>query len=117
MPNPDDVKSYLSYLATARNVASSTQNQAFNALLLLYRNVYGIDLGDMGGTKYIDGVHEPLVSRWLFLRVQAIRADRRKNAAHAKRQPRPEFPLRGHVLCPECDRLLTASVSRGRTRQ
>jgi site-specific DNA recombinase len=69
---------------------------------------------DGGGTRYIDGVHEPLVSRSLFLRVQAIRADRRKNAAHAKRQPRPEFPLRGHVLCPECDRLLTASVSRGR---
>lgn len=50
VPNPDDVKSYLSYLATARNVASSTQNQAFNALLFLYRNVYGIDLGDMGST-------------------------------------------------------------------
>ena len=33
------IRSYLSYLATTRNVASSTQNQAFNALLFLQREV------------------------------------------------------------------------------
>ena len=47
---PENVKTYLSYLATRRNVAASTQNQAFNALLFLYRNVLQIDLGDMGNT-------------------------------------------------------------------
>ena len=49
-PTPDDVKSYLSYLAVQRNVASSTQNQAFNALLFLFRHVLMKDLGDMGAT-------------------------------------------------------------------
>ena len=47
---PENVKTYLSYLATRRNVAASTQNQAFNALLFLYRNVLQIELGDMGNT-------------------------------------------------------------------
>lgn len=34
-----DVKSYLSHLAVERRVAASTQNQAFNALLFLFRHV------------------------------------------------------------------------------
>ena len=46
--SPDAVRAYLSHLATTREVASSTQNQAFNALLFLCRNVLEIDLGDMG---------------------------------------------------------------------
>ncbi|MDC7228387.1 MAG: phage integrase N-terminal SAM-like domain-containing protein [Spirochaetales bacterium] len=35
----DDVKHYLSYLATTRHVATSTQKQAFNALLFFYRHI------------------------------------------------------------------------------
>jgi site-specific recombinase XerD len=34
-----DVKEYLTYLAVKRRVASSTQNQVFNALLFLFRHV------------------------------------------------------------------------------
>lgn len=34
-----EVESYLTHLATKRHVAASTQNQAFNALLFLYRDV------------------------------------------------------------------------------
>jgi integron integrase len=37
----EEVQSYLSHLATERNVAASTQNQALNALLFLYRDVLG----------------------------------------------------------------------------
>ncbi len=48
LPCSADAKAYLSHLATRRNVAASTQNQAFNALLFLYRNVFGIELHDMG---------------------------------------------------------------------
>lgn len=36
-----DVREYLSHLATTQNVAASTQNQALNALLFLYRDVLG----------------------------------------------------------------------------
>nr|WP_105014151.1 integron integrase [Salinibacter sp. 10B] len=37
----EEVRKYLSYLATKRRVAASTQNQALNALLFLYRDVLG----------------------------------------------------------------------------
>jgi integron integrase len=40
----DDVAAFLTYLATARNVSASTQNQAASALLFLYREVLGIAL-------------------------------------------------------------------------
>jgi len=38
-----DVRDYLSYLAAGRNLAASTQNQALNALLFLYRDLLGRD--------------------------------------------------------------------------
>lgn len=39
-----EVSSFLSYLASKRNVASSTQNQALSAILFLYREVLKIEL-------------------------------------------------------------------------
>jgi hypothetical protein len=36
---PDDVKKYLTHLALHGRVSASTQNQAFNALLFLYRHI------------------------------------------------------------------------------
>ncbi|MDA3958182.1 integron integrase [Oceanispirochaeta sp.] len=35
----EDLKNYISYLAVEQHVSSSTQNQAFNALLFFYRNI------------------------------------------------------------------------------
>jgi integron integrase len=46
----DDIKQYLSHLAIKRRVSASTQNQAFNALLFLFRNVLGQDIGNLGDT-------------------------------------------------------------------
>jgi len=40
-----EVQEFLTYLAVARHVSASTQNQAFNALLFLYQKVLEIDLG------------------------------------------------------------------------
>lgn len=40
----EEVTAFLSYLAVERNCAASTQNQALNALLFLYRQVLEIDL-------------------------------------------------------------------------
>ncbi len=45
-----DVKDFLSYLALAKRVSSSTQNQAFNALLFLFRDVLKKELGDLSKT-------------------------------------------------------------------
>jgi len=38
-----EIEEYLTYLATKQNVAPTTQNQAFNAILFMYREVLGID--------------------------------------------------------------------------
>ena len=42
------INEFLSYLATELNVAASTQNQALNAILFMYRNVLGVEIGDIG---------------------------------------------------------------------
>lgn len=46
----DDVKDFLSYLAVEQHVSSSTQKQAFNALLFLFREILKIDLKDIDKT-------------------------------------------------------------------
>ncbi len=45
-----DVKDYLTHLALKRRVSASTQNQAFNSLLFLFRNVLKADLKDLRNT-------------------------------------------------------------------
>lgn len=42
-----DVKEYLTYLAVKCKVAASTQNQAFNSLLFLYRHALKSEFGDL----------------------------------------------------------------------
>lgn len=65
------VEKYLSAEAL-RGVSASTQNQAFNALLFLYRNVVGIELG----------------------KVDALRAKRQQHARHAPSKVEVEKLLR-----------------------
>jgi integron integrase len=48
--NVTHLKSFLSHLAVDRKVSAATQNQAFNALLFLYRNVLGLEVGDISDT-------------------------------------------------------------------
>ena len=44
-----EITAFLSHLATVRKVAASTQNQALNALLFLYREVVGAEPGQFEG--------------------------------------------------------------------
>jgi len=46
MLSSKDVKEYLTYLAVAGRVSASTQNQAFHALLFLFRHALKQDFGD-----------------------------------------------------------------------
>jgi integron integrase len=50
----DDVRAFLNHLATARQVAASTQNQALNALTFLYEQVLDAPLGDVGTIERAD---------------------------------------------------------------
>lgn len=45
----EDVKGFLTELAVKQNVAASTQNQAFNALLFFFRHVLGKEFGKVEG--------------------------------------------------------------------
>ena len=44
-----DVKAFLTDLAVRQEVAASTQNQAFNALLFFFRHVLGREFGKLDG--------------------------------------------------------------------
>lgn len=44
-----EVESYLTWLAEKRKVAAATQNQAFNAILFLFRDVLEVDIGRLEG--------------------------------------------------------------------
>ncbi len=48
---PEEVARYLDYLAAGRRVSGATQNQAFNALLLLYREVLKREFGNLVGVR------------------------------------------------------------------
>jgi integron integrase len=57
----DSMRSFLSYLALQRNVASSTQNQAFNAILFLLREVLGVEVGEIKSIRAKRGPKLPVV--------------------------------------------------------
>jgi len=46
-----EVERFLSHLAMKRRVAASTQRQALNAIVFLYRDVLGVDLGEMAPVR------------------------------------------------------------------
>src|SRR5947209_4682554 len=48
---PEHVRDFLTHLAVDREVAASTQNVAFNALLFLYRQVLALDFGSISGVR------------------------------------------------------------------
>jgi len=54
-----EIESFLTYLAVQKRVSPTTQNQAFSALLFLYKEVLGVDM-----------------SEW---NIQALRAQERKH--------------------------------------
>jgi integron integrase len=59
--NPDTVRSYLTYLATKKKVAASTQNQAFNSILFLFRETLKIDLPEINALRAKRGSRLPVV--------------------------------------------------------
>jgi integron integrase len=56
-----EVARFLSHLAIERHVSSSTQNQALNALVFLYRSVLQIDLGDFRAVRALRRKRLPAV--------------------------------------------------------
>ena len=60
--NEDHVRRFLSYLAVQRRVSASTQNQALNAIVFLYKRVLRCDIGDFSTTERANrSKHLPVV--------------------------------------------------------
>jgi site-specific DNA recombinase len=64
---------------------------------------------------FVAGQHEPLISEALFNQVQD-RLDGRKRRYNLKSVADSVLPLRGHLICPDCGKLLTGSKSKGRSQ-
>ena len=57
-----DVRNFLSHFALAQKISASSQNQAFNALLFLFRDVLHKEFGDLKGTvRAKRGIRLPVV--------------------------------------------------------
>lgn len=58
----EEIKSFLNYLATERRVSSSTQNQALQGVLYLYKNIINKEIGWIDDIKRVARVkHLPVV--------------------------------------------------------
>ena len=62
---------------------------------------------------FVKGQHEPLISEKLFVDVQGV-LDGRKRAVKPKIVSSENLPLRGFLKCPNCERMLTGSASKGK---
>lgn len=83
---------------------------------ILSNKVYaGINVSKRWG-KEVKGDWEPIVPIELFNKVQMMRNGRAFTAVPRMRN-NPDFPLRGLVLCPNCNKPLTASWARGRSKR
>jgi integron integrase len=58
---PDTIRAYLSHLAIQRKVAASTQNQAFNAILFLFRETLKIEVPEIHAVRAKRGAKLPVV--------------------------------------------------------
>ena len=57
----EDVETFLTHLARNRSVAASTQNQALNALVFLYRHVLDLEVEDIRALRAKERRHIPTV--------------------------------------------------------
>lgn len=60
------------------------------------------------------GNHEPMISEEIFYKVQAIIDGRSFTAGINYKRQHEDFPLRGQVICGECNEPMTGSWSKGR---
>jgi site-specific DNA recombinase len=64
----------------------------------------------------VEGIHEPIITKSLFLKAQGFLINRRKKHHVIHKKINESYPLKGFLLCPECNAPLTASTSKGRSK-
>ncbi|CAN5833750.1 recombinase family protein [soil metagenome] len=63
--------------------------------------------------RLVQSLHEAIITEDTYWRVQNELEGGRKKTAGPRPQRRAEYPLRGHLTCPECSGRLTASSAKG----
>src|SRR5690606_30803321 len=66
-------------------------------------------------SRFVRAQHTPIISEDIFNKVQEV-IDGRGRTYRAKIVTRAEFPYRGLIDCPDCNKTLTGSKSKGRHR-
>ena len=64
--------------------------------------------------EWIEGKHKAIIDESTFYQVQDILSGRKRKVPGTFKTVRAEFPLRGHLICPQCNNTLTASISKGK---
>ena len=64
----------------------------------------------------VKGIHEPLITKSLFNKVQVIIDGRKKQHKAIHKKVNDKFPLKDFILCPKCHKPLLASSSKGRSK-
>jgi hypothetical protein len=85
----EEIRAFLTHLAAERRVAAATQRQALNAIVYLYREVLGMDLGDFSDFKRAERQRRvPVVlsreecQRFLFPKLLTFNVERLLGAKH-----------------------------------
>ena len=99
-----------------RNKGFRSSSSAFSRILrnVLYCGLVYLKAHKDESERYIEGIHPPLVTKKTFDTVQTILDGRKKQKGKSHKKVNPKFPLRGFVMCPKCDKPLSASSSKGR---
>ena len=64
----------------------------------------------------VEGIHEPIITKAIFQKVQDVIINRTKKYHTAHKKINEKFPLKGFLNCPTCNTPLTASTSKGRSK-
>jgi len=64
----------------------------------------------------ITGQHKPIISESLFFKVQDVINERKLSGNRMYNTALEHLELRGFLICPNCQRLLTGSSSKGKTK-
>ncbi|WP_366051363.1 recombinase family protein [Flavobacterium sp.] len=64
----------------------------------------------------VDGIHEPIITKALFDKVQQVLYNRKNGNKKVPKTYNEDFPLKGFLHCPICNKQMRASTSKGRTQ-
>ena len=64
-------------------------------------------------SRFVKGQHEPIISESLFYDFQDALDGRKRGQYKLKMASNATLPLRGFLICPHCNKLLTGSSSKG----